>query len=262
MTLSSTAALTASMPEPTMETFAPIDLKDALVIAAFPTTGSAASIAAQYLVRTLEIPLVGHLRLPELSAVTAIQDGRATSAVRIFGGEVACKLDKKCPRIFIVTTELAPPPSVALRLSETLLDWAGKGGAHLVIALEGVVRGEGDDSPDVFCAAANDDVLKELRKTGIPAMERALIGGITAHLLLLAPARKVRSGAVMVEATREHPDGRAAVALIEALGKIMPDVIMDAKPLLKEAMQLEADLKRMREGTETTQFGPPTNQFI
>jgi predicted ATP-grasp superfamily ATP-dependent carboligase len=250
------------MPETTLETFAAIDLKDALVLAAFPTTGSAASIAAQYLIRNLELPLVAHLRLPELSAVTAIQDGRATSAVRIFGGEVACKLDKKCPRIYIVTTELAPPPSVAIRLSETLLDWAGKGGAHLVIALEGVVRGDGDNTPDVFCAAANADVLKELTKTGIPAMERALIGGITAHILLLAPSHKVRSGAVMVEATRDHPDGRAAAALIEALGKVMPDVVMDWKPLLQEAMALESELKRMREGTDTTQFGPPTNQFI
>jgi predicted ATP-grasp superfamily ATP-dependent carboligase len=250
------------MPETTLETFAPVDLKDALVLAAFPTTGSAASIAAQYLIRNLDLPLVGHLRLAELSSVMAVQDGLATSAVRIFGGEVACRLDKNCPRIYIVTTELAPPPSVALHLAETLLDWAGKGGSHLVIALEGVVRSEGDDTPDVFCAAANSDVLKELAKTGLPVMERALIGGTTAHLLLLAHAHKTRSGAVLVEATREHPDGRAAAALIEALGKIMPDVLMDAKPLLEEAMQLETDLKRMREGTESPQFGPPTNQFI
>ncbi|MHB1262422.1 MAG: proteasome assembly chaperone family protein [Thermoplasmatota archaeon] len=250
------------MAEPTLETFEPVDLKDSLVIAAFPTTGSASSIAAQYLIRNLELPLVGHLRLPELSAVTAIQDGRATSAVRVFGGEVACRLDKKCPRIFIVTTELAPPPSVALKLAETLLDWAAKGGAHLVIALEGVVRGEGDNTPDVFCAAADGAVLKELAKTGIPIMERALIGGITAHVLLLAAARKVRSGTVLVEATRDHPDGRAAAALIEALGKIMPDVVMDAKPLLKEAMQLEAEIGRMREGADVQALGPPTNQFI
>ncbi|MFA5943050.1 MAG: PAC2 family protein [Candidatus Thermoplasmatota archaeon] len=251
------------MPEPTLEAFGAIDLKDALVIAAFPTTGSAASIAAQYLIRNLELPLVAHLRFPELSAITAIQDGRATSAVRVFGGEVACRLDRKCPRIYVITTELAPPPSVAMRLSETILDWAGKGGAHLVIALEGVVRGEGDDTPDVFCAAAADDVLQEISKTGIPAVERALIGGITAHILLLAPARKVRSGAIMVEATRDHPDGRAAAALIEALGKIMPDVLMDAKPLLQEAMALEGELSKMRASVPDPALGSQgVNTFI
>lgn len=249
------------MVEATLETFAPVDLKDALVIAAFPTTGSSASIAGQYLIRNLDLPLVGHLRIPELSAITAIQDGHATSAVRIYGGEVACRLDKGCPRIYLVTTELAPPPSVGLRLCETLLDWAAKGGAHLVLALEGVVRGEGDETPDVFCAAADPGVLKELKKTGIPAMERALIGGITAHLLLLAKARKVRSGAVLVEASREHPDGRAAAALIDALAKIMPDVKMDAKPLLEEAMKLEGELNRMKSGADV-QVNQGANQFI
>jgi len=244
-----------------IETFAKVDLADALVLAAFPTTGSSASIAAQYLIRNLDLPLVGHLSVPELSSITAIQDGRATSAVRVFGGEVACRLDKRCPRIYVVTTELAPPPAVALRLAETLLSWAGAGGAHLLLALEGVVRGEGDDTPDTFCAAADQGVLKELAKTGLPAMERALIGGITAHLLLLGPARKVRSGAVLVEATRDHPDGRAAAKLVEALAKIVPDVVIDAAPLMKEAMELEAEVLKMREGAKpmANENGP---QFI
>ena len=250
------------MPEPAaFETFAPVDLRGALVLAAFPTTGSAASIAGQYLVRNLDLPLVGHLRLPELSGVTAIQDGRATSAVRAYGGEVACKLDKKCPRVFVITTELAPPPPVAVRLAEAVLDWAAKGEAHLVVALEGVVRGEGDDTPDTFCAAADPDVLRELKATGIPAIERALIGGLTAHLLLMAPARKVRSGAVLVEASRDHPDGRAAAALLEALAKVMPDVQMDPKPLLEEALALERELGRMRASAEP-RVGPNPSQFV
>lgn len=249
-------------PAPAIEPFSPIDLKDALVVAAFPTTGQSASIAGQYLIRNLQLPLVAHLQLPELSGITAIQDGQATASVRVFGGEVACRLDKKCPRIYLVTTELAPPPSVALKLSEILLDWAGQGGAHLLLALEGVVRSEGDETPDVFCAAASESVLKELRKTGIPVMERALIGGITAHLLLLAQARKVRSGVVLVEASRDHPDGRAAAALIEALGKIVPDVLLDPKPLMDEAMQLEQQLSRIRAGAEPLQANPAANQFI
>lgn len=249
------------MADATFETFTPVDLRGALVLAAFPTTGQAASIAAQYLVRNLGMPLVGHLRLPDLSGITAIQDGRATFAVRAFGGQVACKLDRKCPRVYVVTTELAPPPQATVRLAEAVLEWAATGGAHLVIALEGVVRGEGDDTPDTFCAAADPDVLRELKATGLPAMERALIGGITAHLLLLGATRKVRTGTLLVEATRDHPDGRAAAALIEALGKIMPDVDMDAKPLLEEAMELERELSQMR-ATAEPKVGPSPSQFI
>ena len=73
-------------------------------------------------------------------------------------------------------------------------------------------------------------------------MERALIGGVTSHLVLAGPARGVRTGALLVEASRDHPDGRAAAALIEALARMMPDVPIDHKPLMKEAQALYVSL--------------------
>ena len=245
-----------------LETFEKVDLKDALVIVAFPTTGSASSIAAHYLVRHLKLPLVGHVLAPELSGIMAIQDGRATSALRIFGGETVCKLDKGCPRIFLVMTELAMPPLMTLGIADALLNWAKQGGAHLVLALEGVMRGEGDETPDVYCANAQDGVLTELKKTEIPVMERALIGGVTAHLILAGPIRAVRTGALLVEATRDHPDGRAAAALIAALAKLMPDVPIDDKPLLREALDLEAEIRKTQQAAEASIGAVVPQQFI
>lgn len=247
-----------------LETFKKVELKDALILVAFPTTGSASSIAAHYLVKHLDLPLVGHVMAPEMSGVMAVQDGRATSALRILGGETVCKLDKGCPRIYVVLTELALPPMVTLRVADGLLAWARAGGAHLVLALEGVIRGEGDDTPDVFCAAAKDDVLKELKKTGTPVMERALIGGVTAHLVLAGPARGVRTGALLVEASKDHPDGRAAAALIEALARVVPDIAIDPMPLLKEAMALETQIKSTQQAAEASLAAglPNPNQFI
>ena len=252
----------AGVPELALETFAKVDLKDALVLVAFPTTGSASSIAAHYLVKHLGLPLVGHILTAEMAGIMAIQDGQATSALRIFGGETKCRLDKGCPRIYVVMTELALPPLATLRIADGLLAWAKEGDAHLVLALEGVVRGEGDLTPDVFCAAAKPDVLKELKKTGIPAMERALIGGITSHLLLVGPARGVRAGALLVEASRDHPDGRAAAALIETLARLMPDVPIDPKPLMKEAMELDEQIKRTQAAAEATLATGMPHQYI
>ncbi len=252
----------AATPDVVIEQFAASDLKDALVVIAFPTTGQAASIAAHYLIRHLELPLVGHVRVPDLQNVIAIQDGQATSAIRVFGGEVACRLDKGCPRIYLVTTELALHPLLVSRLGEALAAWAKKGGAHLVLVLEGVIRGEGDDTPDVYCAASEPSVLKELQKTGIAVMERALIAGIAARILLLGPQTGIRAGALLVEASREHPDGRAAAALIESLGKLMPDAKMDFKPLLAEAMELEEDIRRAQTPAQDLASATPSSTFI
>lgn len=245
-----------------LETFTKVDLKDALVLVAFPTTGSASSIAAHYLVKHLDLPLVGHVLTPEMSGVMAVQDGKGTSALRILGGETVCKLDKGCPRLYVVLTELALPPMVTLRIADALLTWAKAGGAHLVLALEGVIRAAGDDIPDVFAVAAKDDILKELKKTGVPPMERALIGGVTSHLVLAGPARGVRTGALLVEASRDHPDGRAAAALIEALARMMPDVPIDHKPLMKEAQALEEQIKRTQQTAEATFAAGMPSQFI
>ncbi len=244
-----------------LETFQELDIKDALIVVAFPTTGSASSIAANYLIRHLEIPLVGHIRAPDIAGVTAIQDGVATSAIRIFGGDVACRLDKKCPHIYLVTSDLPLPPALAGRVADLVLEWARRGLAYLVIALEGVVRGAGDETPDVFIASAQEPVLKELGKAGIKVMERAIIAGSTAHLLLAAPGRGVRAGAILVEATRDHPDGRAAAALLEAFAKVVPDVKMDYKPLLKEALKLEKEIRRAQESA-TPKTGPAPESFI
>lgn len=246
--------------EATLDAFEPIETKDALVLVAFPTTGAASSIAAQYLVRQLSLPLVGHLRMPELHSIVAIQDGRVTSPIRIFGGEVECRLDKKCPRIYLVTSELPASPGVVAATSELVLEMAHKGGAHLVLALEAVVRGDGDDTPDVFAASASPEVLKELAAKGVPPMERALIGGVAGPIMLGAALRGGRAGALLVEATRDHPDGRAAAALIKALEGILPTVAMDAKPLLEEAMRLEAELRETVNATNTP--SNPGNSFI
>lgn len=248
------------MPEFVMDLFEPLVTRDALIVVALPTTGSASSIAAQFLVRQLELPLVGHLRTPELSGLTAIQDGYATSPIRLYGGEVKCRLEKKCPRIYLVTTELALTQLLLARLGEAILEWAKKGGAHLVLVLEGVVRGAGDQTPDVFMAAGDPKVLAELEKTGIPIMGRAIIAGITAQLLLTAPVRGVRAGALIVEASHDHPDARAAAALVEALSRIVPEVAMDPKPLLKEAAQLERELLAAQKASP--EMMPTSSSFI
>ena len=265
MPVSLAAAIASNLDTPpaarAVETFAPLTLENAVVLLAFPTAGSASSIAAQYLVRNLHLPLVGHFRMPELAGLVAIQDGRVTSAVRIFGGEVQCRIGGDCPNVYLVTTELALPPLALARLGDAVMEWAVAGKVHMLIVLEAVVRAEGDESPAVYVAAADTKVLASLKKAGLPAMERALIAGITAQILLEAPRRGLAAGGLLVEANREHPDGRAAAALVEAVAKMIPDVVVDAGPLMKEAMELEKEIQKARQQAQGT-APPPQATFI
>lgn len=244
-----------------LNTFGKVEAKDAIVLVAFPTTGSASSIAAQYLVRHLALPLVGEVPAPELAGVMAIQDGVATSAIRVYGGKVACRIGKKsCPGIFVVTTELTLPPPAIQRVAQAILQWASAAGTYAVLGLEAVIRMEGDTTPDVFCASRDAGMLKELVKAGIPAMQRAVIGGMNSFLVLAKT--DVRTACLMVEATRLHPDGRAAAALIEAVSRFVPDVAIDHKPLMTEATKLEEEIRSTVSSAQQSVVAPDERSFI
>ena len=242
-----------------VESFVPIDVKDALILVAFPTTGSASSIAGQFLVRQLSLPLVGHIPLAEGAHLAAVEGGRITGLIRIYGGEVVCRLQGHCPRLYVVTTEIPVPKEVAPKVAALICSWAK--GARLLLVLEGVMRNEGDETPDVWCAAADPKVLKEFAGSKTEPMERALIGGILGPITTIARG-VVPAGALIVEANKDHPDGRAAVALLEALGRIVPDVVMDAKPLLKEAMILEGEIRNAQKSAKVASEPEPVNSYI
>lgn len=241
-----------------VETFAPVDPKAALVVVAFPTTGSSSSIAAQFLVRQLNLPLVGHIPISEGAHMVSVEQGRITGLIRIHGGEVVCRLKGDCPRLYVITTDVPVPKEVVPKVAALICDWAKA--ARLILVLEGVSRNEGDDEPDVWCAATDPTLLKEIEASKTKPMERALIGGILGPVSAMAKGI-VPAGALIVEARRDHPDGRAAVALLEALGRIVPDVVMDAKPLLREALRLESEIEATRTSFQPT-HAEPVNSYI
>ena len=237
------------MAETRVETFTDVDLTDALVIVAFPSTGAASPIAGAYLMERLDMPLVGHLVSDAFSGIVNIEDGKATSPIRIHGGEVACELDKPCRGIYIISTEVPLPLEVTVEAAHAILEWAKD--ARVVLALEAVVRESGDDTPDVYSAFRDDASKACIEPAGVEPIGRAMIAGMTAVLLASDLPAKVAS--LMVEAAPDHPDGRAAAALITALDPLIPQIKVDAQPLLEDAMRLEQEIQAAMTQAEQAQ---------
>lgn len=246
-----------------LEALGDLRLKDALVLVAFPTTGMAAPIAAQYLIRRLGLPLVGHFRIPEATGVVAIHDGIATGPVRVFGGEIECNLDGGCPHLYLVSSDLPLPPEGLRSVAAGVVGAARDGGARFVVCLEGVVREEGDETADVYCVGAEPKALGLLREaTRVEPAARALLVGITAEILQRAPSVGLAAGALIVEARREHPDSRAAAALVEVLDRLLPDLRIDPGPLVEEAMEMERELADQRRQADLQMVRSPQTTFI
>lgn len=223
----------------------PPDATGALVFLAFPSVGHVASIAGQYLANSLTLPLVGSLWLPGMAPIVGVDSGRVVSPMRIYGGEVVCQLPEGCPRLFVIHTHLAVTPEVHEEVVDGILAWAATSGVRLVIGIDAVVRQPGDETPDVWAVGRSPEVLAMLAQADLKAMPRGLLTGITAALLSPTNMEGMPGrGAVLVEALSDQPDGLAAVALVEALDRLVPQVDVDAKPLLEEAIAMEEEMQR------------------
>lgn len=228
---------------------------DALVLVAFPTTGSASSIAAHYLRQHLDLPLVGSVFAEDQLPIVAVHDGVAASPVRIFGGETQCELGSgRCPRLYLVMSDLALDPRLLRQVAGKVLETVQ--GARLVLCLDAVVRDKDDDTPDVYAVAADPPVLQDLELEDVEPLGNALIAGMTGEILLKAPLQGMPVGGLVVEATAELPDGRAAAALVQAVAQLFPSVPVETKPLLDEATRLEKDVQRMQREAQRTQGAP------
>lgn len=250
------------MPEVHLRLLDEVDWDDALVLVAFPTTGSAASIAARYLRQRLDLPLVGSVFADHQLPIVAVHHGVAASPVRIFGGETQCQLGSgRCPRIYLITSDLVLDPDLLRDVAARILQ-AVKG-ARMVLCLDAVVREKDDDTPDVYSLAVNSAGLDDLRLEGVSPLRHALIAGMSGELLLKGPLQGAPVAGLVVEATPNLPDGRAAAALLEAVTQLFPDVPVDPKPLLDEAMDLEQEVERMQQDARRTQGTPrQTGTFI
>ena len=141
------------------------------------------------------------------------------------------------------------PPESILDVAETIMAWAKD--ARMVLTLDAITRDLDDDTPDVYFVATDATARERLAATGPAPLAQALMGGASAALL--AAGRGRTAGALVVEARKDHPDGRAAAALIEALDPLIPQIAIDAAPLMEEAMALEQHILRSVADAEEAQ---------
>lgn len=240
---------------PTIRTDA--DPTDALVLVAFQSTGAASPIAAEYLAQHLNMPQVGDIQLEGFEALIQVQDGRPSSPIRIRGGDVACEVDGPCRRTYVVSSDVPIPAESIVAVAAAIHDWAK--GARLILGLDAVVRDAHDDTPDIYHIAVDDVAAKRIEACKAPPLGKAIMSGMIAALLGNA---KAPTGALVVEARKDHPDGRAAAALVTALDPLIPQIAIDAEPLLKDALALESQIQNAVEQAERNQPKRASHTFI
>lgn len=217
----------------------------AVVISCFPSAGLATTVAALYMVKTLNLARIGRFESPEMLPIAVIQGGEVNPPIRVYGRK----------DLAVVVSEFPPSPAQASAISNAIVEGAVARKARWILGLEGVIPhpdGESEEAleaPDekVWAAISRPDagIMKAFTPSGVLPLEDGIIGGVSGALLIQGISGPIPVAVLLVSAhTGEgYPDHRAGATLIEAVDRILPEVRIDTGPLRAQAEEIEKALR-------------------
>ena len=227
--------------------FRRIDLQGATIIDGFPSVGLVSSIAANYLIKILNLEHIGIMDSEHFPTVSLIRDSKPLSPVRIYAGEKGRRGD----RIVAFISEFQPPAALIRPISNALVSWAIDQRCRMIVSPEGLVvdpelRDTADISDVVFGIASTPRARELLKENSIHAFEEGVISGVAGVLLNEGRKRDFDVVTLLAEAHPDFPDARAAAVVLEAIDRILLGIEFDAKPLFEEAQRIEEHIREIQ----------------
>ena len=223
-------------------------LKGAMMVVGFPTHGLVGSVAASYLVHSLDMSLVAYMISEEFPPTVIMEEGVVSAPVRLYASKLVCGVDRSCDQLVVVIADIQPPVHMLNRLGRVLLDWAEAKGVQLIVTIEGQpieseVRGDAR-----VVAMANRAAAPLLEKYHFQAAN-GVVTGLAGGILLGAIGRVTPVLCFVAQAHKDYPDARAAAKVIETANPLVPLIVLDTKPLRDKARQIESEVRKTLQQT-------------
>ena len=223
-------------------------ITNAIAVVGFPSVGLVSSIAANYIVRTMKLERIATIISKDFPPYTILHDGIPSPPVRIYAGKRICDGDgEKCEQIVVILSEFMPRPDLIKRLSEIILEWCQKKGIETIVTLEGVNTSDAPQETRTFGIGTTERTRKLLETYHISEMKEGMVSGISGLLLSEGDRMNIDVMCILGPAKADMPDARGAARLLEIVGEMLPEIKLDAQPLLKEAEAIEQQMKNSLE---------------
>jgi len=223
--------------------FEDVDLKDATVIAGFPSIGLVSTIAANYLIDALNLKQIGCITSSQFPALSVVHTGEPLSPVRIYEG------NQSGGKIVVFVSEFKPKPNLINSISETIMGWVKDKKCKLLISPEGmVVEGKGEEGEEnkkveAYAIGSTEEARNTLMSKNIPQFKNGIIAGVSGVLLNIGKQSNFDVISILAEAHPNYPDARAAAAAINVIALIM-GVEINVTPLYEESERIEKQLQK------------------
>jgi uncharacterized protein len=222
--------------------FEEVDLKDATVIAGFPSIGLVSTIAANYLIDALNLKQIGCVTSPEFPALSVVHTGEPLSPVRIYCGSQA-----DVRKIVVFVSEFKPKPNLISAISDAIMQWSKDKKCKLLISPEGmVVEGKGSEANgavEAYAIGSTEQARNALMSKNIPQFKNGIIAGVSGVLLNIGKQCNFDVISILAEAHPNYPDARAAAAAINVIALLM-GVEINVTPLYEESERIEKQLQK------------------
>ncbi len=224
-------------------------LKGAMMVVGFPTHGLVGSVAASYLVHSLDMAPIAYMASEEFPPTVIMEEGVVSAPVRFYASKLVCGIEGSCDQLVVCLSDIQPPVQMLHRLGRVLLDWAERKGIQFVVAVEGQpIENEVQGDARVV-AMANRAAAPLLERYGFQAAN-GVVTGLAGGLLLGAIQRVTPVLCLVAQAHKDYPDARAAAKVIETINPLVPLLVLDTKPLREKARQIEAEVRKTLQQTK------------
>ena len=221
-----------------------INIEGGVVFDGFHGIGLTSTIAIGCFINSLKTELVGILDSPLFPPISVIYNTKPNFPARIYANE-----EKK---LAFFVSEAILESSAYRQIAHTILKWSNYNKCKTVISVASREIEKEDRTkkePSLYVISNSQIIMKELNDIGILPLKNGTVNGIPGVLLNESNWKNIDVVVFVVDIISGVPDFRAAANVVQAISKIVPEAYCEIKPLIKEAENIENNLKMIRSQT-------------
>jgi uncharacterized protein len=224
-----------------------INIEGGVVFDGFHGIGLTSTIAIGCFINSLKTELVGILDSPLFPPLSVIYNAKPNFPARIYANE-----EKK---LAFFVSEAILESSAYRQIAHTILNWSNYNKCKTIISVatrDIEKEGRTKKEPALYVISNSLSIMKELNDIGILSLKNGTINGIPGILLNESNWKNIDVVVFVVDVISGIPDFRAAANVAQVVSKIVPEAYCEIKPLIKEAENIENNLKMIRSQTSNT----------
>ena len=221
-----------------------INIEGGVVFDGFHGIGLTSTIAIGCFINSLKTELVGILDSPLFPPISVIYNTKPNFPARIYANE-----EKK---LAFFVSEAILESSAYRQIAHTILKWSNYNKCKTVISVASKEIEKEDRTkkePSLYVISNSQIIMKELNDIGILPLKNGTVNGIPGVLLNESNWKNIDVVVFVVDIISGVPDFRAAANVAQVVSKIVPEAYCEIKPLIKEAENIENNLKMIRSQT-------------